>query len=1221
MTLCTPVTEWTARWATGPDTGATTVVPVGRHVVGRTGGIRTTAQGAAGHHVVLELGPDGSARALHLAPGADVHREGGTVVVTIGEARLDVRPGGTLATATAPAPVQTDAAVVLPDGSLVRRPRVVPTWTATETATPEPPAAHEPVSGGLAPTLLGLVGAALMATLLHQPMFLAFGAIGALVAAGSWAAQRVAGRRRQRRERRRYEEACAAFEAAAQLAAAEHREFVRARVPSTAAAVRAALPGPGAALWARRPAHGDAFVLGVGDHVEHGLPVEASADAGARIAVHGHGAHEVALGLVAQTVTSAGPADLRVVVVTEHPDRWDCLEGLPHLTAPSGERAVVRPDDLAALLEEFGDERHVLVVTDDLPGLAVRTGAVRRSLRDRHALIAVGGPDAAVPQWCTAALHVDTRAGETVGEWHGDTRTGSPAVLVRPGVLSEGDARHLAAALGALRDPEDDTAGRVPTEVCLESLVGRWDAARVCSQWAGATGDGHSRPRATIGVAADGTVDVDLVRDGPHALLAGTTGAGKSELLRTLVVGLAAGSPPDELQMVLVDYKGGATFDALDRLPHVAAVVSDLDEHLADRALRSLHAELRRRERLLREHHVDDLSRLDRRATTDVPPRLVVIVDEFAALVAEQPAFLHSLVGVAQRGRSLGVHLLLATQRPAGIVSDDIRANTNLRIALRVHDVADALDVVGDRLPAGLPRRIPGRGVIRLGADELLQFQTARLTDVDGAVTAICDAAERHGASAAPAPWLPPLPAVLRPSDVPDDAVGWCDDPDAQRRVPLQWDGGPVLVIGSQGSGVSTALSLLVGRALTDGATRAFVLTAGADGLPAADPRAVVVPVHDTGRVLQLLHRLGTPDGHTRTVLAVDGVDEVRRALDDPATADELDALDRALADPAITPLLGCAHPVRLPAGPLGRCGRRWVLHLHDPADAAMVGVPATHVPVASPGRVWVQELGLEAQLVLPSTGLRSVDGRRHARTRQDGCAIEPVPASVTDTCLPRGARADGELVLPLGLGLRTGRPVPLVLPEGDHVLVLGGPGSGRSTALAMLATAWRAACPEGRVVAVLPRRSRVDRSLADSVHRSLHAALNEVPPEGGPATLLLVDDAELTDDPTGALAEMIASRRADLTVVAAARGEALRQRYGHWTAPLRAGRIGLVATATAYEDGDLLGAVLPRRAPLPARPGLMWLAHHDGTDLVQVAAPTRPVGAATATCAVASGR
>ena len=211
-------------------------------------------------------------------------------------------------------------------------------------------------------------------------------------------------------------------------------------------------------------------------------------------------------------------------------------------------------------------------------------------------------------------------------------------------------------------------------------------------------------------------------------MIAGTTGSGKSELLRTLVISLALHHPPDAINFVLVDYKGGSTFDTCVDLPHTVGLVTDLDDGLAERALVSLDAELHRRERLLRTFGAADLDQYLHSTGRDAAaslPRLVVVIDEFASLAHDVPDFLSALVDIAQRGRSLGVHLLLATQRPAGVVSDDIRANTNMRIALRLHDRTDAIDVIGDAAAASLPRGVPGRALLRLGPSELMTFQVA----------------------------------------------------------------------------------------------------------------------------------------------------------------------------------------------------------------------------------------------------------------------------------------------------------------------------------------------------------------------------------------------------------------------------------------------------------------------------------------------------------------
>ncbi len=208
-------------------------------------------------------------------------------------------------------------------------------------------------------------------------------------------------------------------------------------------------------------------------------------------------------------------------------------------------------------------------------------------------------------------------------------------------------------------------------------------------------------------------------------------------------------------------------------------------------------------------------------APDDVLPRLVVVIDEFATLVSEQPDFLHALVGIAQRGRSLGVHLILATQRPSGVISDDIRANTNLRIALRLLDAADALDVVGDHAPAVIPRGLAGRAVMRLGPGEVLSFQTARCTTPRPSGESELDHVGRGrtyrkrlvGAGPVAAPWLAPLPVQL-PVDhdsVERGIVGLVDEPDAQRVMPLRWSlhDGHLLLVGASGSGVTSALVLL----------------------------------------------------------------------------------------------------------------------------------------------------------------------------------------------------------------------------------------------------------------------------------------------------------------------------------------------------------------------------------------------------------------------------
>jgi DNA segregation ATPase FtsK/SpoIIIE, S-DNA-T family len=321
------------------------------------------------------------------------------------------------------------------------------------------------------------------------------------------------------------------------------------------------------------------------------------------------------------------------------------------------------------------------------------------------------------------------------------------------------------------------------------------------------------RPRpglsAPIGMAPDGVVELDLVADGPHAVVAGTTGAGKSELLVTWILGMAAGRSPAEIAFVLVDFKGGAAFAPLAGLPHVLGTLSDLDDRLARRAIESLRAEVLRRERTLAAAGV--------RAIDELPPgelaRLVVVVDEFAALLAERSE-LHALFAdLAARGRSLGVHLILCTQRPAGVVRDAVLANIAVRIALRVADRADSIGLIGDESAARLPASPRGRAVILDGSGTRRTVQIALAASSD-----VAQIARTTPETTAHRPWCDPLPSFVRHSDLPPGSgipFGLADLPGEQRQpvAELRKRHGHLLVLGAAGSGVSTALAAVAAGA------------------------------------------------------------------------------------------------------------------------------------------------------------------------------------------------------------------------------------------------------------------------------------------------------------------------------------------------------------------------------------------------------------------------
>jgi S-DNA-T family DNA segregation ATPase FtsK/SpoIIIE len=304
-------------------------------------------------------------------------------------------------------------------------------------------------------------------------------------------------------------------------------------------------------------------------------------------------------------------------------------------------------------------------------------------------------------------------------------------------------------------------------------------------------------------------LNLDHTGHGPHGLIAGTTGSGKSELLQTLVVSLALTHHPHDVGFVLVDFKGGGTFSDLVDLPHTLGMVTDLSGDLTERALVALEAEMVRRKELFNDAGVNDIGDYQRlywrQRAEDPLPRVVVIIDEFAELVEDYPAFMDGLIGIARVGRSLGIHLILATQSPAGVVKQQIWANAKFRICLRVEDRQESMSMLRRPEAANLPR-MPGRGYLQVGNNEVFElFQVARVagryhvagdtgplqsdehiviaqvsplgrrnvlfdshkeekkassspTDIDVVVPRLIDVAEEMGLESLPSPWPDPLP-------------------------------------------------------------------------------------------------------------------------------------------------------------------------------------------------------------------------------------------------------------------------------------------------------------------------------------------------------------------------------------------------------------------------------------------------------------------------------
>ncbi|MCT9002232.1 FtsK/SpoIIIE domain-containing protein [Microbacterium memoriense] len=510
--------------------------------------------------------------------------------------------------------------------------------------------------------------------------------------------------------------------------------------------------------------------------------LESLAEAGA-LGLAGDSARVSDLGraLIAQTAGLHAPADVRIVAFVGPNSKTELgdLKWLPHVWAAEDMLGTVPVADnaatasrLLAQLEELVDSRskaqqrlRALKATDSATSAGAEVGESRGSRDDvpLPAVVVVITPDAAVdrgrliqlseraagtgilPVWIAQSAAALPAACRTWVEAPADApasahfvRLGTSVAPLRVEALDAARFGVVARALARLTDIGDvaEDAGDVPRTIPLLQLLGSemaTSADAVIDRWtqnasirATRSGSGYQpKLRALVGQGAQGALHLDLRQQGPHALVGGTTGSGKSEFLQAWVLGMAAEYSPERVTFLFVDYKGGSAFADCVSLPHCVGLVTDLSPHLVRRALTSLRAELHHREHLFNRKKAKDLLELEKAADPDTPPALVLVIDEFAALAKEVPEFVDGVVDIAQRGRSLGIHLIMATQRPAGVIKDNLRANTNLRVALRMADETDSDDVIGSKEAALFDPGIPGRGIAKTGPGRMSLFQSA----------------------------------------------------------------------------------------------------------------------------------------------------------------------------------------------------------------------------------------------------------------------------------------------------------------------------------------------------------------------------------------------------------------------------------------------------------------------------------------------------------------
>jgi len=672
-----------------------------------------------------------------------------------------------------------------------------------------------------------------------------------------------------------------------------------------------------------------------------------------------HATRLTARALLASVATLRSPRDCQVVILCDGQDEalWEWATWLPHmhedvpvgaLIGNSDDSRRERMRELSHLLETrrraaaqgVGVSSHVVVLVDGARQYRMLPGMVE-VLKHGHLfgifVIALDTDTSRLPEEAATVIDIDRDDPAMARLTSG---SGFTSRLLLDGVsLSHAD--QIARALSGYRHisgiGEDGVMPRSVRFVDLMALD--LDApADLIERWS-------RSPRHTyvvVGADADGEVALDLATGGPHALVAGTTGSGKSEFLQTLIMALALANRPDALTFVLVDYKGGSAFADCARLPHTVGMVTNLDARETERALASLEAELKRREVVLR----DIIKAKDADTAWEKDPeaaaanglaRLVLVIDEFAELKTELPEFINGLVRIARVGRSLGVHLVLATQRPTGAITPEMQSNMNLRVALRVTDHADSADIIGSGEAALIATSTPGRGYMKAGAATTPKaFQTARVagvrpghavvvhsvppatsldwdalpfpprmpsnarrshsvdvddTDLRAMVNLAIGAANQAGIPRNPSPWLTPLPESLSFEDfaglrLPEWSIilGKEDMPEKQLQAPRLWNvvqDSHLLVAGGARSGRTTALRSLLAQLIqrfTPGDLHLYGLDYGNGALlpfATAPHVGAIVPGLDGQRALRLLDRLLAELSRRQTLLSQSGVTTV----------------------------------------------------------------------------------------------------------------------------------------------------------------------------------------------------------------------------------------------------------------------------------------------------------------------------------------------------------
>ena len=612
-------------------------------------------------------------------------------------------------------------------------------------------------------------------------------------------------------------------------------------------------------------------------------------------------------GLIVQLAALHSYDELKFVFIYDEKEKdiWNFVKWLPHVwnaektirfiaTNPNEvkelsaffEKEIIKRESINAEneLKEISPYYVIFAMSKNLAGKAEMVDLILKHKKNYgFSLVTLYDELKNLPKECSMLVELDNIASKIYDK---NDISGKYIAFEPDGYLKQ-DAEEIAISLANIQLETSAHAYNLPNMLTFLEMfgVGKIEHLNALTRWK--ENDPTITLETPIGIDTTGELfklDLHEKFHGPHGLIAGMTGSGKSEFIMTFILSLALNYHPNEVAFILIDYKGGGMANTFSNLPHLAGTITNLDGAAVKRSLVSIQSELKRRQAIFSEtskkvnvSNIDiyKYQKLYRDGTVSEPlQHLFIISDEFAELKTQQPEFMEQLVSAARIGRSLGIHLILATQKPSGVVDDQIWSNSKFRICLKVQEKADSMDVI--KRPDAAELSVTGRFFVQVGFNELFELGQSAwggapyypvdrlekkrddsvviidnlgrvikqvgagnrkvhtknpLKQIDETIKYLAGLAKEEGISVRPL-WLEPIPGLIYADDlkkkyniprasrcVLNPAIGELDDPANQRqlamRLPITNEGNTV-IYGVAGSGKTTLLTTLIYSLMED---------------------------------------------------------------------------------------------------------------------------------------------------------------------------------------------------------------------------------------------------------------------------------------------------------------------------------------------------------------------------------------------------------------------